>query len=136
MLHDIPNGLLERVTFDNQTQRAMKKPITDFVLDIFRKPDLSKLWLSLSSKHWSNRGERWFNSLFDRIKFKNILSLKALIVIGFVIAVIPLFLAVMYAAFGMRETSALGRTINYQVFEQTKAIRMVLHKTADIERKA
>ena len=113
----------------------MKKPITDFVLDIFRKPDLSKLWLRLSSKPWSNRGGR-FNSLFDRIKFKNILSLKALIVLGFVIAVIPLFLAVMYAAFGMRETSALGRTINYQVFEQTKAIRLMLQKTADIERKA
>jgi two-component system sensor histidine kinase GlrK len=70
------------------------------------------------------------------IKFKNILSLKSLIVLGFVIAVIPLFFAVMYAAFGMRETSALGRTINFQVFEQTKAIRLVLQKTADIERKA
>jgi len=73
---------------------------------------------------------------YRRMKFKNILSLKSLIVLGFVIAVIPLFLAVMYAAFGMRETSALGRTINYQVFEQTKAIRLVLQKTADIERKA
>jgi two-component system sensor histidine kinase GlrK len=70
------------------------------------------------------------------MKFKNILSLKSLIVLGFVIAVIPLFLAVMYAVFGMRETSALGRTINSQVFEQTKAIRLVLQKTADIERKA
>ncbi len=70
------------------------------------------------------------------MKFKNILSLKSLIVLGFVIAVIPLFLAVMYAAFGMRETSALGRTINSQVFEQTKAIRLVLQKTGDIERKA
>jgi len=70
------------------------------------------------------------------MKFKNILSLKSLIVLGFVIAVIPLFLAVMYAAFGMRETSALGRTINFQVFEQTKAIRLVLQKTGDIERKA
>ena len=70
------------------------------------------------------------------MKFKNILSLKSLIVLGFVIAVIPLFLAVMYAAFGMRETSALGRTLNYQVFEQTKAIRLVLQKTADVERKA
>lgn len=121
----------ERITFDNQTQQAMKEPITNFVLNIFRKPDLSRLW----SKHWSNQRER-FISLCDRIKFKNILSLKALIVLGFVIAVIPLFLAVMYAAFGMRETSALGRTINSQVFEQTKAIRLVLQKTADIERKA
>ncbi|MDD5410702.1 MAG: HAMP domain-containing sensor histidine kinase [Methylobacter sp.] len=105
----------------------MKELIPNFVLDIFRKSDLSKLW----SKQ---RGR--FISLCDRIKFKNILSLKSLIVLGFVIAVIPLFFAVMYAAFGMRETSALGRTINSQVFEQTKAIRLVLQKTADIERKA
>ncbi|MDD4916163.1 MAG: sensor histidine kinase, partial [Methylococcales bacterium] len=70
------------------------------------------------------------------MKIKNILSLKSLFVLGFVIAVIPLFLAVMYAAFGMRETSALGRTINSQVFEQTKAIGQVMQKTSDIERKA
>jgi two-component system sensor histidine kinase GlrK len=70
------------------------------------------------------------------MKLNTIFSLKSLIVMGFVIAVIPLFLAVMYAAFGMRETSALGRTINFQVFEQTKSIRLVLQKTADIERKA
>ncbi len=105
----------------------MKEPIPNFVLNIFRQPDLSKLW--------STPKER-FISFFDRIKFKNILSLKSLIALGFVIAVIPLFLAVMYAAFGMRETSALGRTINSQVFEQTKAIRLVLQKTGDIERKA
>lgn len=105
----------------------MKELIPNFVLNIFRKPDLSKLW--------SRQSER-FISVCDRIKFKNILSLKSLIALGFVIAVIPLFLAVMYAAFGMRETSALGRTINSQVFEQTKAIRLVLQKTADIERKA
>lgn len=70
------------------------------------------------------------------MKFKNILSLKSLIILGFVIAVIPLFSAVMYAAFGMRETSALGRAINAQVFGQTKAIGVVLQKTGDIERKA
>ncbi|HEY8037601.1 MAG TPA: HAMP domain-containing sensor histidine kinase [Methylobacter sp.] len=105
----------------------MKEPIPNLVPDSSGKPDLSKLW--------SKPRER-FISLCDRIKFKNILSLKSLIALGFVIAVIPLFLAVMYAAFGMRETSALGRTINSQVFEQTKAIRLVLQKTADIERKA
>ncbi|QSB00602.1 sensor histidine kinase [Methylomonas sp. EFPC1] len=70
------------------------------------------------------------------MKFKNFLSLKSLIILGFVIAVIPLFLAVMYAAFGMRETSALGRTVNTHVFEQTKTIRLVLQKASDIERKA
>jgi len=109
----------------------MKELIPNFVLNIFRKPDLSKLW----SKLWSKQGGR-FTSLCDRMTFRNILSLKSLIVLGFVVAVIPLFLAVMYAAFGMRETSALGRTINFQVFEQTKAIRLVLQKTADIELKA
>lgn len=114
----------------------MKEPTPNFVLDIFRKPNFSKLWSRLSPKPGLKKGEGRFASLFDRIKVKNILSLKSLIVLGFVIAVIPLFLAVMYAAFGMRETSALGRTINSQVFEQTKAIRLVLQKTADIERKA
>ena len=121
------NGAMDNahglITFDDQTQKSMKERITHFVLNIFRKPDLSIL-------------RRRFNSLCSRMKFKNILSLKSLIVLGFVIAVIPLFLAVMYAAFGMRETSALGRTINSQVFEQTKAIRLVLQKTGDIERKA
>jgi two-component system sensor histidine kinase GlrK len=109
----------------------MKERITDLVLDIFRNPYLSKH----VSRLWQIVGGG-FNSLCSRIKFKKILSLKSLIVLGFVIAVIPLFFAVMYAAFGLRETSALGRTINSQVFEQTKAIRLVLQKTGDIERKA
>ncbi len=105
----------------------MKELITNFVLNTFRKPDFSRL-LTIA-------GDR-FNSMYGLMKFKNILSLKFLIVLGFVIAVIPLFLAVMYAAFGMRETSALGRTINSQIFEQTKAVGLVMQKTADIERKA
>jgi len=109
----------------------MKEIITNFLLNIFPKPDLLKLSAQLRSIV-----EGRFNFLCSRIKFNNILSLKSLIALGFVIAVIPLFLAVMYAAFGMRETSALGRTINSQVFEQTKAIRLALQKTADIERKA
>lgn len=78
----------------------------------------------------------WFMSPYKWMKIKNILSLKSLIVLGFAIAVIPLFLGVMYAAVEMRETAALGRTINFQVFEQTKTIRLVLQKTSDIERKA
>ncbi|WP_374089810.1 sensor histidine kinase [Methylomicrobium lacus] len=105
----------------------MKEFITHFVLDIFKKPDVSRFTSALSGK---------LNAILSQIKFKKSLSLKSLIVLGFVIAVIPLFLAVLYAAFGMRETSALGRTINSQVFEQTKTIRQVLQKTADIERKA
>lgn len=71
-----------------------------------------------------------------RMNFKNLLSLKSLIVLGFAIAVIPLFLGVIYAAYGLRETTELGRTINSQVFEQTKTIRLVLQKASDIERKA
>ena len=44
MRHGIPNGFIgERITFDDQTRKSMKELITDFVLDIFRKPDLSKL---------------------------------------------------------------------------------------------
>lgn len=70
------------------------------------------------------------------MKYKNLLSLKALIVLGFATAVIPLFLGVMYAAYGLRETAELGRTINSQVFEQTKTIRTVLQKSSDVERKA
>lgn len=70
------------------------------------------------------------------MNYKNLLSLKSLIVLGFATAVIPLFLGVMYAAYGLRETAELGRTINSQVFEQTKTIRMVLQKSSDIERKA
>lgn len=105
----------------------MKEFITNFAQTIFRKPDSSRVKSAVEAQ---------LNALLGRIRFKNILSLKSLIIIGFVIAAIPLFLAVMYAAFGMRETSELGRTINSQVFEQTKTIRMVLQKTADIERKA
>jgi two-component system sensor histidine kinase GlrK len=101
----------------------MKQLTTAFVLDIFRKPD------------WSILCERVI-SPFSRLKFKNILSIKSLIILGFVIAVIPLFLGVTYAAFAMRETSALGKTVNSQVFEQTKIIRLVLQKSSDIERKA
>lgn len=77
-----------------------------------------------------------FSSLDTRMKLKNSLSLKSLIVLGFVVAVIPLFLAVLYAAFGMRETTALARTLNFEVFEQTKTIRLALQKASDIERKA
>jgi len=68
--------------------------------------------------------------------FKNFFSLKSLIILGFAVAIIPLFVGVMYAAQGLRETAALGRTINSQVFEQTKNVRLVLQKASDIERKA
>lgn len=70
------------------------------------------------------------------MKFANLLSLKALFSLGFVTAVIPLIVGLVYAAFAMRDIAAQGRIINAEVFEQTKTIRMVLQKTSDIERKA
>jgi two-component system sensor histidine kinase GlrK len=70
------------------------------------------------------------------MKSKNLLSLKYLLFIGFVLAMIPLLLAVMYAGFAMRETAELSEKAIYQVVEQTKTTRSVLQKVADIERKA
>lgn len=63
-------------------------------------------------------------------------SLKALIVIGFAIAVVPLIVGVLYAGRTVEETAALGRDNHYTVYEQTKAVNLVLQKTSDIERKA
>jgi two-component system sensor histidine kinase GlrK len=73
---------------------------------------------------------------FRRMSLTKLFSLRNIIFIGFAIAVIPLFVAVLYAAFSMRETASLGKTLNQQVFEQTKTIRLVLQKSSDIERKA
>jgi two-component system sensor histidine kinase GlrK len=102
----------------------MKESITSFIQNIVRnKPDVSKL-------------RTWFESAFMRIQFKNILSLKSLIILGFVFAVIPLFLGVTYAAFAMRETATLSRIVNSQIFVQTKMIRQVMQKAFDVERKA
>ena len=81
----------ERLFYD-QTPKSMKKLITNFALDILRKSDLPRLMSLVGGQ---------FNLLFSRIKFKKILSLKSLIVLGFVVAVMPLFFAVMYADFGI-----------------------------------
>jgi len=70
------------------------------------------------------------------MRYNKLFSLKFLITLGFVIAVIPLGVAVLYAALTMRESAALGKTLNYEIFEQTKTIRLVLQKASDIERKA
>jgi len=63
-------------------------------------------------------------------------SLKSLVALGFIAPVMPLLAAVLYAAIAMRETAAMGRDMDTQTFEQTKAVRLVSQKTADIERKA
>ncbi|MDD5036897.1 MAG: HAMP domain-containing sensor histidine kinase [Methylococcaceae bacterium] len=70
------------------------------------------------------------------LRFDRLLSLKYLLFIGFVIAVIPLFLAVLYAAFAMRENAAMGKTAFHRVAEETKTARWVAQKVSDIERKA
>jgi len=109
--------------FEIQPLNLMRRRISNFFLGTFRKSDLSTL------------RER-FLSLSSRLKIKTAFSLKSLIFIGFITAVIPLFFAVLYAVLSMHENSVLGETINSRVFEQTKAVRSVLQKTADIERKA
>jgi two-component system sensor histidine kinase GlrK len=70
------------------------------------------------------------------MSFAKLFSLRNFIFIGFAVAVIPLFVAVLYAVLAIRETASLGNSLNRQVFDQTKTIRLVLQKTADIERKA
>jgi len=70
------------------------------------------------------------------MRLAKLFSLKSLIAIGFIMAVIPLGTAVLYTAFTVRESAALGKTMNYEVFEQTKTVRLVLQKASDVERKA
>jgi two-component system sensor histidine kinase GlrK len=70
------------------------------------------------------------------MRFKNLFSLKHLLAMGFLLVMVPLLLAVTYAAFAIEETAGLSEKAIYQVVEQTKVTRLVLQKVADIERKA
>lgn len=70
------------------------------------------------------------------VKLPRFHSLNSLIVIGFSIALMPLIAGVLYAGKTVEETAALGRDNHYKVYEQTKAVNLVLQKTSDIERKA
>ncbi len=108
---------------DPQTQKAMKQFLFLPIQKIFSGLALPRI-------------RRWSFKPVIRLKFEKVLSLKYLILIGFVVAVIPLFLAVMYAAFAMRETAALSKATNFQVLEQTKTTRLIMQKVSDIERKA
>ncbi len=83
-----------------------------------------------------SRMGQWITATLRRMRLPNLFSLRNIIFIGFITAVIPLFLAVLYAAFAMRETASLGKTLNQQVFEETKTVRLALQKSSDIERKA
>lgn len=67
---------------------------------------------------------------------ENLFSLKHLLAIGFVLAALPLFVAVIYSALAMQETAGLSEKAIYQMVEQTKITRSVMQKVGDIERKA
>jgi len=70
------------------------------------------------------------------MKLKNILSLRAWMVLGFSVAITPFFLGFLYATFAMRDLSVISRSMNAEIFEQTKTIGQVLLKASDLERKA
>lgn len=64
------------------------------------------------------------------------LSTNTIIIIGLIIAIIPIILAVLQSGQNLKYTSQLGRDLNAKVFQQTKVMRQVLQKASDIERKA
>ncbi|WP_454143895.1 sensor histidine kinase [Methylocaldum sp. MU1018] len=70
------------------------------------------------------------------MKFERLFSLKYLIPIGFVVVLVPLLFAVMYAAFAMRDIARLEQRTFYQIVEQVKIARSTLQMVSDIERKA
>jgi two-component system, NtrC family, sensor histidine kinase GlrK len=63
-------------------------------------------------------------------------SVKLLFLAGFLLALIPLIAGVLLAARTMDDIAESGRAMNYQMYEQTKTVGLVLQKTSDIERKA
>jgi len=79
---------------------------------------------------------QWHINPFMLMRFNKLFSLKYLIALGFAIAVFPLVIAVLYVAFTLRESAELGKAMNYEIFEQTKTIGLVLQKASDLERKA
>ncbi len=107
----------------------------------FRLPDSPPAfdrwpWRGIFQQTGYSRIRRCFTSPLMPMRYTRFFSLKSLVAMGLAVAIIPLCLALLSAASAVRETSALGRSMNYQVFEQTKAVRLVLRKTSDIERKA
>ncbi|WP_232020385.1 sensor histidine kinase [Methylocaldum marinum] len=71
-----------------------------------------------------------------RMKLERLFSLKYLIPIGFVVVLVPLLFAVMYAAFAIRDIARLEQQTFYQIVEQVKTARSALQMVSDIERKA
>lgn len=64
------------------------------------------------------------------------LSLRTWILLYTLIIMSPLFLSATYVSHALNETSKFSIELNRQVLRQTKLIRMVLQRTADVERKA
>lgn len=63
-------------------------------------------------------------------------SLKNLLGLGFIVTMIPVFIALNYAGSALRETAALGENALHRTAEQMQAMRYALPQVNDIERKA
>lgn len=82
------------------------------------------------------------SSTFERPSMKptnrhrNNMSFKAWIMLHTLLIMLPMFLSVTYVAHEVDKTSRFSIDLNNQILRQTKSIRWVLQRTADVERKA
>lgn len=76
------------------------------------------------------------NSRETRLRDKKYLSLKALIIVYTLAIMIPMFLSVIYVSHELDKTSQFSMSLNNRILQQTKSMRLVLQRTADVERKA
>ena len=67
---------------------------------------------------------------------KHNLSLRTWFILHTLTLILPLFLSVTYVSHVLDENSTFSIELNKQVLRQTKSIRGVLQRTADVERKA
>jgi two-component system sensor histidine kinase GlrK len=67
---------------------------------------------------------------------KRLFSLKYLAAFGFCLALIPLLIAVVDAAFAVEEVAGSGQAAIYQVLNQSKTIGLVIRRVKEVERKA
>lgn len=70
------------------------------------------------------------------MKSGSALSLKILFSLGFLLVVLPLVLAVVNAAFTLRETARASEQAIYRVVDEARTAQSVQQMVADIERKA
>jgi len=85
-------------------------------------------------RHLARAATRWNRS--RPMKLLDFFSLKSQMAFGFAVAALPLLAAVLLAASALCETAKLDTPLAHHVFEQTKAVGLVLQKTSDLERKA